>query len=88
MPFITTGVHFRGNYGTLKIEKNIERLYITIIILIITLKIINVLPIDWGAILLISIVAVFYIVGFIQYLIIKLITDFIDRKMAKKIGDL
>jgi hypothetical protein len=27
-------------------------------------------------------------VGFIQYLIIKLITDFIDRKMAKKIGDL
>lgn len=74
--------------GTLKIEKNIERLYITIIILIITLKIINVLPIDWGAILLISIVAVFYIVGFIQYLIIKLITDFIDRKMAKKIGDL
>ena len=74
--------------GTLKIEKNIERLYITIIILIITLKIINVLPIDWGAILLISIVAVFYIVGFIQYVIIKLITDFIDRKMAKKIGDL
>lgn len=74
--------------GMLKIEKNIERLYITIIILIITLKIINVLPIDWGAILLISIVAVFYIVGFIQYLIIKLITDFIDRKMAKKIGDL
>ena len=72
----------------LKIEKNIERLYITIIILIIMLKIINVLPIDWGAILLISIVAVFYIVGFIQYLIIKLITDFIDRKMAKKIGDL
>lgn len=74
--------------GMLKIEKNIERLYITIIILIIMLKIINVLPIDWGAILLISIVAVFYIVGFIQYLIIKLITDFIDRKMAKKIGDL
>ena len=72
----------------LKIEKNIERLYITIIILIITLKIINVLPIDWGAILLISIVAVFYIVGFIQYLIIKSIIYFIDRKMAKKNGDL
>ena len=74
--------------GTLTTEKNIERLYIASIVLIVTLKIVNVLPIDWDAILLISIVAVFYIVGFIQYLIIKSITYFIDRKMAKKNGEL
>jgi len=68
-----------------KLEKNIELVYITSISMIIMLKFTHVLSIGWSTILWISIIAILYIVGFIEYCIIKSIFYLYD-KIIKKTG--
>ncbi|OCX69436.1 hypothetical protein A6M27_08220 [Acidithiobacillus thiooxidans] len=66
-----------------KTYKRFEYLYAATIIMFIVLKLTGALYVSWDTILLISVLAIFYMVGFVQYFLIKMIRYFCTNKMRK-----
>ena len=66
-----------------KTYKRIKYLYLATIIMLIALKITGVLFVRWDTILLVSMLAIFYLVDFIQYSLIKVIRYFCINKIRK-----